>query len=259
MNYLDLTLATPAANLACDEALLDICDENPEAETLRFWEPARHFVVLGYANRASSEANLAACRAEDIPVLRRCSGGGAVLQGPGCLNYSLVLNFARHSALHTIPDANRHIMEQQRRTVERVLGLPVSVQGVTDLSLDPLEFSDHSQIPNPNSKFSTPPRPLKFSGNAQRRKRHALLFHGTFLLAFDIALVQKILPMPSREPCYRQNRPHSQFLTNLPVPASALKIALRETWSALQPPVPPPQIPPLLAQKYAGDEWNLKF
>jgi len=257
MNYLDLTLPTPAGNLACDEALLDICDENPDAETLRFWEPGQYFVVLGYANRAASEANLAACLAENIPVLRRCSGGGAVLQGPGCLNYSLVLDIARHPALHTIPDANRHIMEQQRRTLERLLARSVSVQGVTDLSVDPLRCSGNSQFSILNSQF--PIGPLKFSGNAQRRKRHALLFHGTFLLDFDIALVQKILPMPSREPCYRQSRPHNQFLTNIRISAANLKTALRETWSALQPPAQPPQIAPPLAQKYGGDEWNLRF
>ena len=27
MKYLDLTLSTPAENLACDEALLDFCEE----------------------------------------------------------------------------------------------------------------------------------------------------------------------------------------------------------------------------------------
>jgi lipoate-protein ligase A len=259
MNYLDLTLPTPAANLACDEALLDACDENPDAEILRFWEPGQYFVVLGYANHAASEANLAVCRAENIPVLRRCSGGGAVLQGPGCLNYSLVLGLARHPALGTIPGANRHIMEQQRRTLERVLARPVSVQGVTDLSVDSLASPGDSPLSTLHSPFPSVPGPLKFSGNAQRRKRRALLFHGTFLLDFDIALVQKILPMPSREPGYRQNRPHSQFLTNLCVSAAVLKTALRETWSALQPPGRPPQIALSLAQKYAGEEWNLKF
>jgi lipoate-protein ligase A len=247
MKFLDLTLPAPAANLACDEALLDSCDQNPDAETLRFWEPDRYFVVLGYANRAASEANLAACRAQNIPVLRRCSGGGAVLQGPGCLNYSLILSLQRHPALHTIPAANRHIMEHQRQTLQRLLAFPVSIQGVTDLSLR-RSLADGG-----------PGAPLKFSGNAQRRKRHALLFHGAFLLDFDISLIQKILPMPSRQPDYRQNRPHSQFLTNLRLSPTPIKTALRQTWSAIQPLAPPPQIPPALLEKYAGDPWNLKF
>lgn len=237
MKYLDLTLPAPSANLACDEALLDACDEDPDAEALRFWEPRHYFVVLGYANRASREADLEACRAENIGVYRRCSGGGTVLQGPGCLNYSLILGIDRHPLLRTITTANRHIMNRQREALAGVLGRPVSVQGITDLSL----------------------KGRKFSGNAQRRKRHALLFHGTFLLNLDLNLVQKLLPMPSRKPDYRRNRPHDQFLANLNVPACLLKTALREAWSAAEPFDRPPEINPSLAQKYAAEEWNLKF
>ena len=58
---------------------------------LRFWEPNKPFVVVGYANQAAREVDLEACRKLGIPVFRRCTGGGTVLQGPGCLNYSLDL------------------------------------------------------------------------------------------------------------------------------------------------------------------------
>jgi lipoate-protein ligase A len=237
MKYLDLTLPAPSANLACDEALLDACDADPGAEILRFWEPRHYFVVLGYSNRAESEVNLAACRAENVGVYRRCSGGGTVLQGPGCLNYSLILNIAGDPALQTIASAGRHIMERQRRALAGVLGRTVSVSGITDLSLEG----------------------KKFSGNAQRRKRRALLFHGVFLLRFDISTMPKFLPMPSRQPDYRQNRPHSQFLTNLDVPASVIKGALREAWAAAESTEVLQVIPSGLEQKYAGDEWNRKF
>src|SRR3989442_6260317 len=91
VKYLDLTLPTHAENLACDEALLDWCDERDGPEVLRFWEPRQHFVVVGYGNRVEREVNVAACHELSIPVLRRCSGGGTVLQGPGCLDYSLIL------------------------------------------------------------------------------------------------------------------------------------------------------------------------
>jgi lipoate-protein ligase A len=235
MKYLDLTLPAPSANLACDEALLDACDENPALEVLRFWEPLHYFVVLGYANQAAREVNPAACRQENIGIYRRCSGGGTVLQGPGCLNYSLILSLG--PGLLTIHAANQFIMERQRQALVAVLGRAVQVQGITDLSLD-------------NKKFS---------GNAQRRKRHALLFHGTFLLKFDLGLVQKVLPLPSRQPDYRRDRRHDDFLTNLEAPAPLLKAALRQAWSATEPFAPPPVVPPLLSQKYAGDEWNRKF
>jgi lipoate-protein ligase A len=237
MKYVDLTLPAPSANLACDEALLDACDDCPGAEILRFWEPRHYFVVLGYANRAAVEVNLAACRAEGIGVYRRCSGGGTVLQGPGCLNYSLVLDIAGDAALQSIASASRHILERQRRALAGVLGRTVRIAGITDLSLGS----------------------RKFSGNAQRRKRRALLFHGVFLLRFDISMMEKFLPMPSRQPNYRLDRPHGQFVTNLDVPASLVKAALREAWGAAESCPSPPALPAELEQKYAGDEWNGKF
>src|SRR5213595_308411 len=106
MHLLDFTLPTPAENLACDEALLEAFEAAEGRGVLRFWEPADYFVVTGYANHVSTEVDRAACAAEGIPILRRCSGGGTVLQGAGCLNYSLVLNVADHPELHSIPSTN---------------------------------------------------------------------------------------------------------------------------------------------------------
>src|SRR5580693_9115989 len=114
MHYLDLTFPSAAGNLACDEALLDACDEGTVGEVLRFWEPAQCFVVAGFSNEVACEVKLAACRKAGVAVLRRCSGGGTVLQGPGCLNYSLVLRIDSHPLLSTIPSANRHIMSAHK-------------------------------------------------------------------------------------------------------------------------------------------------
>jgi lipoate-protein ligase A len=47
MKWLDLTLPGASGNLACDEALLEACEDSPDAEMLRFWEPRHYFVVLG--------------------------------------------------------------------------------------------------------------------------------------------------------------------------------------------------------------------
>ena len=80
MTYCDLTLPTPEENLACDEALLDLCEEGFANEVLRFWEPSQYFVVVGYANRVAHEVHEAYCEFSGIPILRRCTGGGAVLQ-----------------------------------------------------------------------------------------------------------------------------------------------------------------------------------
>ena len=74
MKYLDLTFADPASNLACDEALLELCEGNEEDGLLRVWEPDHYFVVVGYANKVASEVNITACKVEwhtDIQAFQR--------------------------------------------------------------------------------------------------------------------------------------------------------------------------------------------
>jgi lipoate-protein ligase A len=194
-------------------------------------------VVAGFSNEVAREVNIEACRRAGVEIFRRCSGGGTVLQGPGCLNYSLTLKIDGRPDLATIPSANRFIMERQQKALSVLLGQPVEVQGVTDLTTGE----------------------LKFSGNAQRRKRHALLFHGTFLLHFDLSLMDCFLNLPSRQPDYRHGRPHGRFLTNLEVEASAVKDALRRAWVAQAPLANAPDCRRLIAEKYGQEDWNLKF
>jgi lipoate---protein ligase len=236
MKYLDLTLATPEENLACDEALLDWCEAGLGSALLRFWEPNRYFVVLGYANHARREIDLQACRLSRIPILRRCSGGGTVVQGPGCLNYALVLKI--DGVFQSITETNRFIMQRHQEALSTRLGQPIAVEGFSDLAL----------------------RGLKFSGNAQRRRRHWLLFHGTFLLDFDLGLIDRLLLLPSKQPAYRRNRSHSDFLTQLGLPSPSIKAALRTAWDAAQPleEIPEPAIKQLVGTKYAKTEWNLR-
>jgi len=238
MKHLDLTLPKPAENLACDEALLDCADEDI-GEVLRVWEAREFFVVLGYANKAASEVNLQACRERGIPVLRRCSGGGTVLQGPGCINYSLILHIRGHLPLEGITETNCYIMKRNAQAVSSILGREVAVEGFTDLAIDD----------------------LKFSGNAQRRKLNWILFHGSFLLDFDSTLMEEVLLSPSRQPSYRRNRAHGAFLSRLDVPADVLKTALREAWNASEPlvTIPRTRLEQLTREKYSTNEWNFKW
>ena len=239
MKLLDLTLPTPEDNLACDEALLDYCEAVGGDEVLRFWEPRQYFVVLGYANKTENEVDLVACTAENIPVFRRCSGGGTVLQGPGCLNYSLILGIDEAGPLHSISSTNCFVMKRQQEALRAILDKPIEVKGHTDLALEN----------------------LKFSGNAQRRHKNHLLFHGTFLVDFDLPLIGKFLHQPARQPQYRQNRSHENFLRNLNADSASIKKALRTAWQATEPwqVIPTETINKLVTEKYSRREWNLRF
>jgi lipoate-protein ligase A len=240
MKYLDVTFPTPQHNLACDEALILWCEGSSFSdEILRFWAPSEYFVVLGHSGKMHSEIDLAFLQASRIPILRRCSGGGTVLQGPGCLNYSLILRIDRRDSLRNVSQANSFVLGSLKQALEPLIGRGVEIQGYTDLVVGM----------------------RKFSGNAQYRKRRFLLFHGTFLLHFDIAFVEKLLPVPAKQPAYRRNRAHEIFLTNLNLPPDRVKEALKQAWSAGEElkNIPFDTIERLAREKYSSDEWNFRF
>jgi len=239
VKYLDLTFFDPASNLACDEALLEFCEGNEEDGLLRVWEPDRFFVVMGYSNKVASEVNVTACEAKGIPIFRRFSGGGTVLQGPGCLNYSLVLRNERLGIATDLTASFRFVLERHLKFCASQSAETIQIQGISDLALDG----------------------RKFSGNAQHRKRLYSLFHGTFLLRFDIPLIEKYLTMPSRQPDYRRGRSHEAFLCNLSIAPNDVRRALKQAWEAdeqLQE-IPFDRIEALLRERYCRDEWNFKY
>jgi lipoate-protein ligase A len=247
MQFLDLTFPTPAENLAADEALLDGCEAGHGGETLLFWEPREAFVVVGYANKIATEVNVAACAAKKIPIFRRCSGGGTVVQMPGGLNYSLILRISENGPTRSISSANKFIMEKNRAAIETLLPefkiqnskFKISVRGHTDLCLGN----------------------LKFAGNSQRRRKNFLLFHGTLLLNCNLSLISELLLMPSLQPEYRASRSHEEFVTNLNLPATKFKAALAKEWKAIEKFKNPPleEFSKLAREKYATREWNFKF
>ena len=239
MKYLDLTFADPRRNLACDEALGDNFEAAAGGEVLRLWEPAGYFVVVGYSNRVTAEVNVAACEARGVPILRRFSGGGAVLQGPGCLNYTLVLRNERAGYLSDIGQSYHRVLDRHRELIAGLTSERVEIQGTSDLAI----------------------AGRKFSGNSQHRMHRYTVFHGTFLLNFDLSLIEVCLPMPSRRPAYRQERAHESFLKNLRIEPARVKPALVETWQADDPyeRVQDERIESLMETRYGRAEWHLKF
>jgi lipoate-protein ligase A len=250
MQRLNLTFTTPAQQLAADEALLDWCEAGTGGEMLLFWEPKETFVVVGYANKVATEVNVAACETGGIPIFRRCSGGGTVVQMSGGLNYSLILRITDDGPTRNISSANEFIMERNRAAIQSAVGANgpvVSVRGHTDLAIAPAQAS--------------PDGPRKFAGNSQRRRKHFLLFHGTLLLNCNLPLIGELLRMPSLQPDYRASRPHEEFVTNLNLPADAVKAAFAQAWNANGEPanLPHDEIEKLAREKYATHAWNFKF
>jgi lipoate-protein ligase A len=198
-------------NLDYDEELLQLSERGLQGECLRFWESAACFIVLGRTCSVEEDVKILASERDRIPVLRRCSGGGTVLQGEGCLNYTLILSKKDRHELNNINNSYIYII---KKIIEEFSKLKINA-----------EFRKTSDIVLAATN-------KKFSGNAQRRGRHFILHHGTFLYRFDLSLITKYLKMPPRVPEYRLGRQHEDFVTNLSLEPDRIKDALVAAFSS---------------------------
>jgi lipoate-protein ligase A len=219
MQVLEFTLPTPEENLAFDEELLG--RDNPQ-EYFRLWESPMPIVVLGRSSKVEVEVNEPACFELGVPILRRASGGSAIVAGPGCLMYAVILNLERRLELAMVDQAHAWVLGQFVQALRPIVP-NVSCAGTSDLALLP-------DAPSKQSCAEPHSAARKFSGNSIRLKRTRLLYHGTLLYDFDLTLIPRLLRIPPRQPGYRNQRGHEEFITNLPIDGEALRGALIAHW-----------------------------
>ncbi len=238
---LDLTLPTVAENLALDEALLIEADAGRGRSMLRFWEAADYAVVLGASCRLSHDVLIDVCRGDGVPILRRSSGGGTVVVGPGALNVSVVLPDDAAPGLGAVDVAHRYVLEWIAGSIRRA-GPSVSVEDRGDLVIGG----------------------RKCGGSAQRRLRHWFMVHCSLLYDFAIERVTRYLTVPLRQPAYRAGRGHQDFLSNLGLPRKILADAIGTGTSPGLPlgegdVLPLRMLQTLMAEKFANPAWIERF
>ncbi len=154
--------------------------------------PAREtVVVLSRSRQPEREVFLERCAADAVPVLVRPSGGGAVVLAPGALTASIV---APALGAGAFPEREfRRFCGRAASALAACEVEGVEIRGVSDLCLGE----------------------RKIAGTALRLFRGLVLFQISLLVAMDLALLDRYLPMPSRQPDYRRGRGHRQFVTSL--------------------------------------------
>lgn len=238
MRLLDFSFDDPADNLALDEVLLNEAEAGRSGETLRFWESPTPFVVLGLTQSVRDHVIEAACAADGVPILRRCSAGGCVLQGPGCLNYALVLR-SDTPEFGGIRASYRAILQRIALGLKEI-GIEARPAGISDLAIGE----------------------LKVSGNAQRRRKRFFLHHGTLLYAPNISLYTKYLSEPSDRPEYRKDRTHKEFMTVLQAERSILIKSVSDVFQtdnlSTLTAAEINTVQELARTKYASDAWTYR-
>jgi lipoate-protein ligase A len=163
--------------MALDAAIAWGVGEGLAPPTLRLyrWEPAA--VSLGYAQQRAAPVNLAACARAGLAVVRRPTGGRAVLH-LGDLTYAVAVPRRGPWADRSVAATCRAFHEAVAAGLRR-LGVPVEVSGRRPPgSGGPFCFATVS-----SHEITVHGR--KLVGSAQRRFRRAILQHGSVQLILD--------------------------------------------------------------------------
>jgi lipoate-protein ligase A len=184
-----------AEQLARDLALLGQAEQDATG-AFRLWTTQAATVVLGRSVDAGEEVDEDFCARAGIAIVRRPSGGRSVLVGPGTLQYAFALPYSLAAELSTIPASKRFCNRLLVPALESAAGIAAGTLQ-EDRSGDVL-LGDR-----------------KVAGLALRRRRTAMLLHGTILVRADLALIARALRHPACEPAYRRGRAHEDFLANL--------------------------------------------
>lgn len=156
----------PYFNLATEEYLFKYADE----DIFMLWqdEPC---IVVGKNQNTLQEINYDYVTANNLPVVRRLSGGGAVFHDLGNINFTFIQSGASH-LFNDFKTFTLPIIEVLQR-----LGVAAEFSGRNDLLIDG----------------------RKFSGNAQYRQKDRVLHHGTLLFASEIQdLSQALKPKEAK-------------------------------------------------------------
>ncbi len=237
MLYLSTSSTDPADNLALEEYLMEAC---PEGECIFFLWQSKSAVVVGRYQNTAGQIHPEFIEKNGITVVRRITGGGAVYQDLGNVNYS----FIRKG-----PDLKRDF---------QALARPI-LRSLTELGIHP-EFSSRNDI-TVNG--------FKISGTAMHVSGNTILHHGTLLFHSDFSVMQQALKVGKEKLASKGVVSVASRVANLadflPEPISFPEFCERMTQSVLS---EEPDSRPLvlteadrerveaLAAKYRTWEWN---
>ncbi len=162
MKYIDWKETDPQINLAFEEYVFNQMDKNESYFLL--WQND-NAVIVGKHQNTIEEINQEFVKENDIKVVRRLSGGGAVYHDLGNLNFTFIVN-----------DNGKDQFDFKTFTgpvVEALKSIGVKA-----------EFNSRNDIAIDGKKFS---------GNSQYAKKGRILHHGTILFNSKLATIQSAL------------------------------------------------------------------
>lgn len=148
----------PYFNLAAEEFLV----KNISEPCFMIWQNSPS-IIIGKHQNPLKEVNLTFAKENNIPIIRRISGGGTVYHDSGNINYSFI-DFGNRESLVNFEKYSKPIVSLLQN-----LGVNAYLDGKSDLKIDG----------------------LKFSGNASHVYKNRVLHHGTLLFNSDLKILNE--------------------------------------------------------------------
>lgn len=187
--------ATILQQLHVEEALFK---RHPDRSYLLVHHAAPPAVVLGMSGQVHRDVVVERVVADGVPVIRRFSGGGTVYVDRSTLFSTLIstADFLRPDQVKVFP---REVMAWVGGFYRRAF----ADAHVEDGAVFALRENDYVWGRH------------KFGGNAQRMSSARWLQHTSFLWDFEEVKLNAYLAHPEKQPAYRLQRPHSDFVCRL--------------------------------------------
>ncbi|XP_022884504.1 uncharacterized protein LOC111401140 isoform X1 [Olea europaea var. sylvestris] len=147
-------------------------------------------IVMGISGKPVELLEIDSVLRDEIPVIRRFTGGGTVIVDQGTIFVTFICNKDAVPGLQSYP---RPIMSWSSLVYQKVF------QGIGDFSLRENDYvlGNH-----------------KFGGNAQSIIKNRWVHHTSFLWDYEISNMD-YLKLPKRSPDYRQARGHLEFICRM--------------------------------------------
>ncbi|NHZ87106.1 MAG: hypothetical protein GWP19_14740 [Planctomycetia bacterium] len=154
------------------------------------WKPVKTCVVLGRSNNPNDSLNLDNIINDNIPVYKRPSGGETVLLSNKMLVISIAINQTNFKSGKSIfKDYNNRIIS----VIESLGVQDLGFKGISDITIND----------------------LKILGSAIYQNKFVVFYHAVLNVNESTSLIEKYLKHPKREPDYRNNRNHKDFVTSI--------------------------------------------
>ena len=191
---LDTGPADGFTNMAVDEALLEVFVAEDAPTTVRFYSWSPPAVSLGYAQSIEREIDFRQCTSLGIDVVRRPTGGRAVLHDHE-VTYSVVIS-------GDDPHISSGVLAAYL-TISQAM-----IRGLANLGITAELLPLRRGVPLPSDKaspvcFATPSSyevavgGRKIIGSAQRRARNGIMQHGSIPLSWNLESMRAIFGLSS--------------------------------------------------------------